>query len=205
MSVQTLVRVRYPTSDGKPMAETPLHRQDMNYLIEALQELFPDELFIDVTGNILLYYEEGNPKRCVSPDVMLTTGIQKRARDVYLLWEEGKGPDLVIEVTSRSTRSKDMGKKKGLYEQVLKVQEYVLYDPRQEWIKEGLRAYRLVEGTYEPVEVSELGRWQCEVVPVELRLEDGRIRVVDPRTGRKVLRREELQTELQRLRAKMED
>jgi Uma2 family endonuclease len=205
MSVQTLVRVRYPTSDGKPMAETPLHRQDMNYLIEALQELFPDELFIDVTGNILLYYEEGNPKRCVSPDVMLTTGIQKRARDVYLLWEEGKGPDLVIEVTSRSTRSKDMGKKKGLYEHVLKVQEFVLYDPRQEWIKEGLRAYRLVEGTYEPVEVSELGRWQSEVVPVELRLEDGRIRVVDPRTGRKVLRREELQTELQRLRAKMED
>ena len=196
MSVQSPVRVYYPTSDGKPMAETDLHRDDMNYLIEALKEFFRDDSQVYVTGNILLYYEEGNPQRCVSPDVMVVKGIEKRRRDNYLLWEEGKGPDVVIEVTSKKTRKQDREKKYDLYEQVLQVKEYFQYDPRQEWIKEGIRGHRLIEGTYEPIERLPSGRWWSAELGVELALEGGQVHVYDPVTERKLLRREEMESAL---------
>jgi len=192
MSVQQLVKVKYPTSDGKPMAETPLHRDEMIYLIEALQELFQNDPQVYVTGNMLLYYEEGNWRRSLSPDVMVTKGISKRQRDIYLVWGEGKGPDVVIEVTSKRTKRTDQGKKKELYEQVLQVKEYYLYDPLQEYVKEGMQGYRLVGGRYEAIAPVEPGRFWSEELGVELRLEGKRIRVYDPVAGRGMLRREEL-------------
>jgi len=75
-----------------------------------------------VTGDLLLFYEEGDPKRFVVPDVMVIPGVVHKRRDRDKLWKEGAGPVCVIEVMSRSTRSEDQGFKKGLYEYV-EVQE----------------------------------------------------------------------------------
>ena len=55
--------VEYPTSDGRPMAETDVHRQDMVDLIETLQDYFAAEPNVYVTGNLLLFYERGNKRR----------------------------------------------------------------------------------------------------------------------------------------------
>src|SRR4051794_6365212 len=95
-----LVRpVDYPTSDGKPMAETDLHRQDMVDLIETIDDHFAADPNVYVTGNLLLYYEEGNPRKSVSPDVFVVRGVPKLPpRDYYLLWLEGKPPELAIEI-----------------------------------------------------------------------------------------------------------
>ena len=56
--------VVYPESDGKPMAETDLHRSEMLALLDALEERYRAEANVYVTGNNFLYYEEGNPKAC---------------------------------------------------------------------------------------------------------------------------------------------
>jgi hypothetical protein len=37
--------------------------------------------------------------------------IEPKRRRIYKLWEEGKGPTVVFEVTSKSTRREDFGKK----------------------------------------------------------------------------------------------
>jgi hypothetical protein len=50
----------YPTSDGKPMAETDIHRRLMTELIAALQAFYADEPSVYISGNLLLFYEEGN-------------------------------------------------------------------------------------------------------------------------------------------------
>src|SRR6516162_6796690 len=85
--------VDYPTTDGKPMAETDLHRQDMVDVIETLRDYFEHEPDVYVTGNLLLYYEEGNPRKHVSPDVFVAFGVPKLPpRDYYLLWLEAKPP-----------------------------------------------------------------------------------------------------------------
>src|SRR5262245_26150699 len=85
--------VDYPTSDGKPMAETDLHRRRMADSIDSLDDYFANEPQVYVSGNLLLYYERGNRRKHVSPDVFVVRGVPKLPlRDHYLLWEEGKGP-----------------------------------------------------------------------------------------------------------------
>lgn len=111
--------VDYPTSDGRPMAETDTHRQQMVDLIDALSHHFRDRDDVYVSGNLLFYYVEGNKRRHISPDVMVVIGIPKGKRDYYLLWKEGRSPQVVMEITSSSTRHEDMHKKKKLYESQL--------------------------------------------------------------------------------------
>src|SRR5438094_770635 len=92
--------VHYPESDGKPMAESDLHRKEMTRLIETLDDFFAAGADVYVSGNLLLYYEEGNPRASVAPDVFVVRGVPKRDRPIYKLWEEGAPPTVVIEVTS---------------------------------------------------------------------------------------------------------
>ena len=89
--------VPYPTSDGKPMAETDWHRILMIDLIQTLEGWFADDPKVYVSGNLLMFYVEGDRRRHLSPDVFVVKGVPKHERLYYLLWEEKKGPDVVIE------------------------------------------------------------------------------------------------------------
>ncbi|HEO64583.1 MAG TPA: Uma2 family endonuclease, partial [Spirochaetes bacterium] len=61
---------------------------------------------------------------------------------------EGKGPDLVIELLSKSTKKIDQNEKKWIYQDKLKVPEYFWYDPwTDEWA-----GFRLTEGAYESIQ-----------------------------------------------------
>jgi Uma2 family endonuclease len=186
MSLRSAARttrpVEYPTSDGKPMAETDLHREDMFDLIETLKVRFADDPMACVSGNILLYYEEGNKHVHVSPDVLVVFGIARRLRDYYLLWEEGKGPDCVIEVSSKSTKKNDLEKKFSLYRDVLKVREYFLFDPRSEYLDPPLQGYRLVRSKYVPIE-SAAGRLPSQVLGLHLEKSGTELRLHDPAAG----------------------
>lgn len=112
----SLPDIEYPTSDGCPMAETDIHRYDMVDLIEVLNDWNEPNTDVYVSGNMLVYDVPGNKRKHVSPDVFVVHGIAKRLRDYYLVWEEGKGPDAVIELTSSSTRTEDTKKKFKLYQ-----------------------------------------------------------------------------------------
>jgi len=100
--------IEYPTSDGQPMAETTLHRQVMSDVIEGLERRYADVPDVWVGGNLFLYYEKGSPRKSLAPDVLLVRGVSKWPRDCFFLWEE-KTPELIFEITSRSTRDKDEG------------------------------------------------------------------------------------------------
>ena len=143
--------IYYPESDGKPMAETDVHRDLMTDFIEMLKVHFQDDSDVYVSGNLLLYYEKGNPKKSVAPDVFVVFGVEKKMRRTYLLWEEGKGPDFVLELTSKSTYRADLNRKKKLYAQVLEVSEYFIYDADHQYLTPALQGYRLVEGVYLPI------------------------------------------------------
>ena len=101
--------VHYPECDGQPMAESDFQRGPLTYAVEALSLYFKDQDDVYVSGNILIYYEEGNPQAVVSPDVFAVQGVSNQKRRVYKVWEENRTPDFVIEITSKSTRSNDKG------------------------------------------------------------------------------------------------
>jgi Uma2 family endonuclease len=183
----------YPETDGKSMAETDVHIDVLIYLREALKDHFREAPQVYVAGNILLYYEEGNPVACVAPDVFVVQGVAKRERRTYRLWEEGQPPAVVFEITSRGTRLEDLGTKRALYA-MLGVQEYFLYDPLGEYLRPPLQGYRLQEGEYQRLPSGGEGELVSQVLGVELRVEAGRLRVVDLATGERLLTPAEAQT-----------
>lgn len=141
--------IYYPETDGKPMAESDLHRDMMLYLVRLLQRFFAGQP-IYVSGNLLVYYEQGNRYKSVAPDCFVVRAIDPRLRKTYKIWEEGKAPEVVFEVTSHSTQNEDLGKKMGLYAQI-GVQEYYLYDPTADYLQPSLRAFALQGGGYVPM------------------------------------------------------
>jgi Uma2 family endonuclease len=183
--------IEYPTSDGQPMAETTLHRKVMSTLIGGLERRYADVPDVWVGGNLLLYYERGNPQKSVAPDVLLTCGIAKWDRPIYLLWEE-KPPTLVFEITSRKTRKEDTGTKKNLYER-LGVAELVLFDPYGEYLKPRLQGYRLERGRYQPIALNPDGSLDLRTTGLTARPEGERLRLVDTASGEKLLWDEEIE------------
>lgn len=178
--------VDYPDSDGKPMAETPLHRDNMIAMIDVFRRRFAGDPMTYISGNMFLYYEQGNRWKNVSPDVFVARDVSDRLRRVYKTWEEGKGPDLVIEVTSASTRREDLETKFSLYRDTLKVFEYFLFDPEAEYLDPPLQGYRLVEGRYEPIAPVD-GRLPSAVTGLHFEGSGGMIQAYDPVVGQRVL------------------
>lgn len=178
--------IDYPTSDGRPMAESTLHRKVMADLIAALERRYEDDPGVWVGGNLLLYFEQGNPRASVSPDVLLVRGIKKWDRPVYKLWEEGRSPDFVIEVTSGSTQKEDVSKKKNLYER-LGVSEYFLFDPEGDYLNPRLQGYHLEQGRYKRLTLDPGGSLSSRITGLRLRPEGLHLRLIDARTGEQLL------------------
>ena len=187
---QRLTReVDYPTTDGKPMAETEIHIDELIDAIQVLKDRFAGEPNVYVNGNMLLYYEEGNPRKHVAPDVMVALNVPKEPkREYYLVWKEGKAPDFIVEITSKSTRRVDEVKKFALYRDLLRVSEYFLFDPRAEYLDPPLQGFRLIGGEYVRIEPI-AGRLPSEVVGLHLAREGQHLRLFDPRTGKRLLTR----------------
>ena len=181
--------VEYPTGDGKPMAETEFHLKVMMETIQALYDYYAARLDVYVGGNFLLYYVEGDPRKHISPDVLVTLGIRKEPpRAYYLVWDEGKAPDFVIEITSKSTRRTDQKKKFELYRDVLKVRELFLFDPTEDYLNPSLQGFRLFRGLYVPIKPIG-GRLPRRIVGLHLEREGEKLRLFDPATGKRLLTR----------------
>ena len=192
--------VHYPESDGKPMAETDVHRKQMVALEFALQNFFRDHPQIYVASNLLIYYVEGDYTQSVAPDVFVVKGVPKGNRRTFKLWEEGRAPTVVIELTSDSTRKEDMGNKRLVYAD-LGVQEYFIFDPLGQYLKPPLRGYRLSAGEYapmsgEPLFSRELG--------LELHVDAGQLRLYDPQQQAYLLSPDETQARAERAEAEIE-
>jgi Uma2 family endonuclease len=169
----------YPTSDGKPMAETDWHRDLMVALIQVLKAFYARDSLVYVSGNLLIFYVPGNRRKHLAPDVFVVKGIRKHDRPNYLIWEEGKGPDVVIELTSSSTRAEDVKRKFRLYQDTLKVQEYFLFDPLGDYLEPPLQGYRLRKGVYEPIRVVR-GRLPSQGLGLHLERNGRELRLYDP-------------------------
>ena len=154
--VQTLPRIHipalqpilyYPDSDGEPMAEHDPQYRCITDTRFALEERYRHDDRVYVGADLLLYYAEGDPYKSVAPDLFVAFGVPKGHRRNYLLWKEGKAPDVVFEIASAGTWQADLTWKRGLY-QGLDIQEYFLFDPLAEYLDPLLQGYCLEGGVY---------------------------------------------------------
>ena len=189
-----LATVEYPSADGLPMAESDFQRKPLTYAVEALDIYFQNRPEVYVSGNMFIYYEEGNPSAVVAPDVFVVIGTAKRERSSYFLWREPTGPSFVLEITSRSTRSQDQGPKRGTYA-FLGVQEYFQYDPTRDYLVPPLQGRRLVGDQYVELPTLTLADGtlllRSDVLQLDLRLEGNVLHFYDPTTGQPLLHHRE--------------
>jgi len=182
-------RIHYPDSDGKPIGETPAHVRNSRYAVEPLEQWFAGDGDVFVAANMFVYFVQGNPRRHVSPDLFVVKGVPKVTepeRRSYRTWEEnGKGPDAVIEFTSKSTRREDTVTKLELYRDILKVSEYFLFDPHDEYLRPRLQGFRLWRGRYARIKPVD-GRLPSRVLGLDLEAEGALVRFFDPAAGRRL-------------------
>lgn len=188
-SVLRVTSVSYPESDGKPMGETDQHRKEMIREMELLGRFFEGQQ-VYVSGDLLLYYEQGNPKKFVVPDVFVVLGLEPRDRRIYKLWVERKSPNVVIEVTSRKTKKKDTVTKPALYAE-LGIQEYFLFDPTEDYLHPPLQGNRLVGDEYERIAADASGALFSQELGLRLQAEGGQLMFYRSDTGRRLLTAEE--------------
>jgi len=193
----------YPESDGKPMGETDEHIEETIRLRQLLKRLFAGQS-VYVSGNLLVFYEQGNPKKFVVPDVLVVKGIEPGNRRTYKIWFEGKPPSAIIEVTSRKTKKKDTVTNPALYAQ-LGVPEYFLFDPTRDYLEPPLQGHRLIGGRYEPIVPDDQGALVSEQLGLRLRPEGQQLMLYRLDTGQRLLTaEEELQKEVEARRAESE-
>ena len=168
----------YPSSDGKPMAETDWHRKLLMELLQIINHHFREHDDVYVSGDLLIYYKMGDNTKSVAPDVFVVRGVAKKERGTYLTWEESHPPDFVLELASPSTVRHDLTTKKDLYASVLKVKEYYIYDPLHQ-IQPHFVGFRLVDGVYQEIAFVN-DRLPSEVLNLELGERDGTLRMYDP-------------------------
>jgi Uma2 family endonuclease len=191
--------IHYPESDGQPLGETETHRDETVDLIQSLADYFRDDPEVYVGGDLFLYYEEGNPRAVVAPDVFVVRGVPKlvtrdgkpEKRRIYRLWEEGRAPSTVIEVTSEHTRDEDAGRKLERYAG-LGVEEVFLYDPLGEYLNPRLQGHRLIDRRYRRMQPAADGSLHSRALGITLAFEDGRLRLRETATGEPLLRFDDL-------------
>jgi Uma2 family endonuclease len=180
----------YPSGDDQPMAETQIHVRAIMLLHQALEDFFAmrneDVL---VSSDIFWYWERGNVKARISPDVMAVPGAKRR--DIYetrsyFSWIEGIIPAVVFEMASRKTWKKDLGPKFEKY-QSLGVKEYFIFDPEFRYLDDPLIGFRLRGKKYVELRPDNLE----SRLGFRLEKEEYMIRLTDLESGEPVLTRSE--------------
>lgn len=174
--------IYYADGDGEPMAESPAHLFCMSYGFFALKSFYASDPNVWVTGNNFIYYEPNNPRVRVSPDLYVVVGVPKNApRTSFVTWREGgKMPSIVFEFTSKKTKDEDITRKRELYEQVLRVPEYILFDPTGDFLTPPLQGLRLVNGKYVPIVPISPGRLFSQILGLEIVAQGDEFRFYDP-------------------------
>ena len=169
----------YPDSDGKPMAVSDLHRRILTRTIEVLDTYFHDRPEVYVSGDIMMYYVQGDPQKSVSPDVLVAFGLGKKLRRTYLVWNEGKVPDFAMEFSSKGTYRNDLGHKMQLYAS-LGIQDYFLYDAEGLYLPSPLMGFTLVDGAYAPISEDSDGGLHSGALGLDFHVSAAGLGIYDP-------------------------
>jgi Uma2 family endonuclease len=144
-----------PYDDGETM-ETQRHKMQMDLLIEGLDPWLEQREDGYVGGNMFIYFSQAQLKNqdFKGPDFFAVTGVSKKERKSWVVWEEEKAPDVVIELLSPSTANFDRTEKKQIYQNKMRVSEYFWYDP---FNSEDFAGFFLNSGVYQPLVFNERG------------------------------------------------
>ena len=181
----------YSSTIPNYMPENNIHFVLIANLAVILQAFLERKNGNYVFGDIMFYYEKGNRRKFVAPDLMICLGKRKEpSKGVYKLWEEQHVPQVVVEIASESTWREDLSRKYALYQQ-LGVKEYYIFDVEYKCLKQPLLAYNLIDGEFAEAEVKN-GRVFSKALGLELVDTGETLRLFNPETNEFLLTIQEL-------------
>jgi Uma2 family endonuclease len=151
--------------DGEPL-ESNRHRIAMNVLIRSLQQGYAERDDFYTSGNMFIYFssEQAKNRDFRGPDFFAVLNVDgTRERQGWVIWEEdGRYPDVIVELTSPSTANTDKVRKKEIYERTFRTPDYFIYDP---FDANSLQGWRLgADQRYHSLERNERGWLWCETL-----------------------------------------
>ena len=195
--------IYYPETDETIMPEGIIHYLLGVRLVSTLLAFFSENSDITVFGNLMFYFDEGNPKKVISPDIMLCLGLEQMPNRVYKLWTEKVVPSVIIEIASESTWDKDLTSKLAIYQR-LGVSEYYIFDVEYKCLRKPLMAFRLTDFVYEEVD-TENNRVFSPSLNLELVDTGETLRLFNPETNEFLMTQEELSLKQQDLEKEMSE
>ncbi|NJN82409.1 MAG: Uma2 family endonuclease, partial [Caldilineaceae bacterium] len=137
----------------------------MNLLIEIVKQRWRDRNDFFVGGNMFIYFsaQQVLNRDYRGPDFFVVTDIEEKPgmRGKWVVWEEnGRYPDVIVELMSPSTFQEDLGAKKELYERTFRTTDYFCYDPETEV----LYGWHLGADGYQPLKTDQQGRMWSEML-----------------------------------------
>ncbi|MGI2904494.1 Uma2 family endonuclease [Tolypothrix sp. VBCCA 56010] len=159
----------------EPEMESSLHYMQLLLLVTCLDWLWRDKNDYFIGANLTIYFsrQQLRNRDFRGPDFFLVKQTQKRPRNSWVVWEEdGKYPNLIIELLSTSTADTDRNLKKNLYQNSFHTPEYFYFSP--DTLE--FAGFRLVGSEYKEITANNNGwRWSQEL-SLYLGLDSGKLR-----------------------------
>ncbi|ELR97826.1 Uma2 family endonuclease [Gloeocapsa sp. PCC 73106] len=183
MTITTQPKIVYPTGpfwSDEPPLESNLHLQQILLLIQSLKWLWRERQDYFVSGNLTIYYSPHQKKSedFRGPDFFVVTGTTLDwTRGSWVVWkEEGKYPNLIIEILSKTTAKIDKGEKKQIYQDIFRTPEYFWFDPESLELK----GFALISGKYQEITTTAAGQLQSKQLDLYLGIVDRQLRYFSP-------------------------
>lgn len=178
LNINDVEDIQFPPGDllsDEPPLETDFHRDQIDLLIRLLKWWWRDRQDFYVSGNLTIYYNQRQLKSrdFRGPDFFVVLGTEKKDRKSWVVWEEeGKYPNVIVEVLSDKTASIDKGLKKQLYQDTFRTPEYFWFDP----ISLEFKGFHLVDGQYEDIPPTDEKRLRSRQLELYLGVHEGKLR-----------------------------
>ena len=107
------------------------------------------------------------------PDFFVVLDTERRTRKSWVVWEEeGKYPNVILEILSESTAKTDKDLKKKLYQNTFRTPDYFWFDPESQ----EFAGFHLVDGQYQPLEPNTQGHLWSQQLGLYLGIYEGLLR-----------------------------
>ncbi|MBD2440741.1 Uma2 family endonuclease [Nostoc sp. FACHB-110] len=203
--------VIFPSGDfysDEPELESYQHLQQMLLLLKCLDWWWRDRQDFFSAGNLTIYYSPNQRKSEYfrGPDFFVVLNTERKPRNSWVVWEEdGKYPNVIIELLSSSTAATDKGLKKQIYQETFRTPEYFWFDPHNL----EFAGFVLLAGKYQPIESNPQGWLWSQQLELYLGVFEGKLRFYTPEgqliaTPEEAVQEEVQRTEQERQRAEQE-
>lgn len=178
----------------EPEMESSLHYAQLLLLVSCLEWWWRERTDFFIGANLTIYFSRQQLKNREyrGPDFFLVKNTTNAPRPSWVVWEEdGRYPNLIIELLSDSTAKQDRSIKKQLYQDRFRTPEYFWFSPNTLEFE----GFRLVDNAYIAIPTNAQGwRWSNEL-ELFLGIYEGKLRYFAPGGDRVPTFREAVEAE----------